>query len=401
MSNETKATNTQEKISIEDVQNTWKTLEDEQLNEAIANTSDEILSNFLKNLDEEELKQILEKETMLKNDINIYSAETPEKDVSNQTIESTQTYYEYLLNLNQISKFARTTPFDTKYGYFFIQISGDGKTTKRKVSVTLTSTDRSQTQTVKFAEVGVTGYSDNHNFTILTATSKMQLVDGYYTIITLQFSYTKKAHYFTGKEYLDKVDGYRFNFNKYNIENVGTSTVNNTGHNTTDVAEVIDLQMHTANCGIATEEGNFETSNATGHLKLYKYNSALKINPNGGTHDGKNSTYTYGNKTCDTQVEIKAPIREGYIFTGWTLTKGNNCSGASFDSTTNKFKYCGKSISSSDISSDDTCTLTANWAKILPLPETGGKTYSLLYYFLGGIIIIYSCIKLKRNSKIK
>lgn len=355
-----------EKITIEDIEETWKDLSDEELNEVIANTEDNILSNFLKSLSEEELNLILKKDTMLKNKINIYSANTPEEEISSQTIERSQIYYEYLLNLNKSSnKLARATGFTTKSGFFFIQISGDGKTTKRKVSVTLSSIDLTKKQTAQFSEVAVSGFSDNHNFVITAATSQTQLTDIYYTILVLKFSYTKTAHYFAGKSYTDKVDGYRFNFNKYNLENTGESTVNNTGHNIANTTEIIDVQINAANCGIGNTDKDYTPLNATGYINLRRgYYSKLTINPNGGIHNSNSTSYTYGIKTCETIADIAPPTKEGYIFKGWTLTKGTNCKGASFDANTNKFTYCGASTSNTSASAENTCTLTANWEKI-------------------------------------
>lgn len=54
---------------------------------------------------------------------------------------------------------------------------GNGKETKRKVEITLNSTDRSKSQTISFKEAGVSGYSDNHNFQILTTTAKTKATE--------------------------------------------------------------------------------------------------------------------------------------------------------------------------------------------------------------------------------
>lgn len=387
--------------SIIDVQETWQEISDERLNDAIANSDEDDLSEFLKNLSSEELEEILTKDTMLNNEINIYSPENLDEEISNQEISDTMLYYEYLLNLKTSSKITTmaATAFTTTKGYFFIQISGDGKTTKKKISVTLTSTNRETQQKVTFSEVNVSGYSNNHNFKIVTGTSNTQLTDTYYTIIVLQFSYTKTAHYLAKGSYSDKVDGYRFNFRKYTYNNEGESTVNNTGHNSTNTTETIDVQINAANCGIGSNTSDNATSHATGYITLSKgYYSSLSINPNGGTHNGKTSTYTYGTKVCETTATIVAPTRVGYVFTGWTLSKGSNCSGASFNSTSNVFTYCGKSTSSSGVSSANTCTLTANWKKVDEvLPDAGGIPLDILFIMAGIILITF--LKYKKEKQ--
>jgi len=304
---------------------------------------------------------------MLNNTINEYEADNTEDEISNQILVNSESYYEYLLDSasTTATKSSSSTNFSTKSGHFFIQISGNGKTTKRKILVTLSSTDRYEQQTVKFSEVAVSGYSDNHNFTILTASSKAQKTDDCYTIFTMDFSYTKPAHYYAKGSYSNKVEGYRFNFQKYTYENSGESTVNNTGHNASNVTEKISLQINAANCGINRVDDKYKASNATGYINLSKkYYSSLQINPNGGTHNGKNSTYAYGTNVCETIVSIGNPIRYGYKFTGWSLSKGSNCTGASFNSFTNKFTYCGKSTTSTNISSNNTYVLKANWEVI-------------------------------------
>ena len=318
----------------------------------------------MQDLDEKETQEILDKDTMLNNTINEYEAENTEDEISNQVLVNSEPYYEYLLDSvsTTSTKSSSSTNFSTKSGYFFIQISGNGKTTKRKISVTLSTIDRYEQQTVKFSEVAVSGYSDNHNFTILTASSKAQMTDDCYTIFTMDFSYTKPAHYYAKGSYSNKVEGYRFNFQKYTYENSAESTVNNTGHNSSNVTERISLQINAANCGINRVDNKYKASNATGYINLSKnYYSSLQINPNGGTHNGKTSTYNYGTNVCETQVSIGPPTRYGYRFTGWSLLKGSNCTGASFNSSTNKFTYCGKSTSSSSVSSSNTCVLKANW----------------------------------------
>ena len=295
--------------------------------------------------------QIFEHHQVMENTINGKEIKIEEDDQYSLSSES---------SIMSIS--SNSIQLTSKTGYFYIQISGNGKTTKRLIKVELSSTDMTKEQTVKFSEAGVTGYSDNHNFQISTTTSKTKQTGDYYTILTMNFTYTKPAHYMSSGEYSNKVDGYRFNFKKYTLENEGSSTVNNTGHNISDTTETISLQINVANCGINQSSNQYVATNATGIINLSKkYYSLLQINPDGGTHNGKTSTYNYGTKLCATTVSIPNPTKKGYQFTGWTLLKGSYCTGASFNSSTNKFIYCGKSTTTANVDSNNTCVLKANW----------------------------------------
>ena len=57
------------------------------------------------------------------------------------------------INLCPKKVYAVNTEFQSLKGFFYIQISGNGKTTKRKIQVTLSSKDRTKEQTVAFSDV--------------------------------------------------------------------------------------------------------------------------------------------------------------------------------------------------------------------------------------------------------
>ncbi|MCI9063688.1 MAG: hypothetical protein HFJ17_03705 [Clostridia bacterium] len=378
-SEEVKSENNQTITQLEE----WQETEENTLNDVISNSTEEDLTEFLNSLNEEETNELLEKDTILKNTVNEYEAEVTDKETSNQTLLKSEPYYQYLLNSKSESAFL------SRIGHFFIQISGDGKTTKRKISVKLNSSDIKKEQTVSFSDVGVDGDSNNHNFKIITGTSKTKLTDDCYTILSMDFSYTKPAHYLAAGDYSNKVNGYRFNFRRYTPDNSGSSTVNNTGHNQCDVTENISLQINVANCGIYRSDDKYVASNATGYINLSKRYSSLNINPNGGMHNGNSNMYIYGTKTCGERDYINEPIRDGYAFIGWTITKGNNSSEANFNPYINEFTYCGNSKTTS-VSSDNVCTLTANWKpnKSFILPETGGIDLDSMYHIVGIFIIL-------------
>lgn len=295
-------------------------------------------------------------------------------------------------NISIKSVYAENKNFLSKKGFFYIQISGNGKTTKRKIQVTLNSTDRSNSQTVTFSDVSSgSDYANNHNFKILTTTSTTKKADKYYVILIFKFSYTKPAHYIASGGKIGNNENYRFNFNNYET---GNSTVNSKGHSITNTTENIEMQINTCNCGFVPVEDGVTPSNATGCINLSKkYYSSLAIDPNGGNYEGKTTKYTYGVKVCDTKVTIGEPERKGYVFLGWTLTKGTNCSGATFNNDNGQFIYCGASTSSSSVSNDNTCTLKAQWLKndsTLVLPEAGSRDLSILFIIIGCAVSVAS-----------
>ena len=100
-----------------------------------------------------------------------------------------------------------------------------------------------------------------------------------------------------------------------------------------------------------------------GTIDLVKYNNALKVNPNGGTHGGKTSAYQLSSKVCKSTTTVNDPTRVGYEFTGWTLSNGSGAAGSLSGKT---FTHCNKGATFStdtDVYSKTTVTttLTANW----------------------------------------
>lgn len=370
----------------------YKIGNEEQLNELERNTIDN---------QKEEITKIKEKSEQEQNIINsqedienktITQDEDLINDTQNQSIEmQTQLQNQTTDAINEVEnqptdviketqnqpnllKASSITPFNSKKGFFLIHIKGEGKETIRRINVNLTSTNRGSSQTIYFEEKDTNGYVDNYNFQILTTSAKTKPTEqNSYALFSFQFSYTKPAHLKASHWYSDKTGNERFNFNKSPTDT--TTTINNTGHNVNDTNEIINMQINLANCGIAALE--VSPTNAIGHIELNRgYFGGLTINPNGGVHDGKNYSYNYGVKCCDTVVTINNPTRNGYAFIGWTLSKGTNSGHASFDKNSSKFKYCGKSTSSSNVGKDNTCTLKAEWIKNdsnYILPEAGSK----------------------------
>ncbi len=374
----------EEKKTIKDIVNEWKDIEDEELNDIIGNSEDIDIANFLLDLSEEELKEILSRNTMLLNTITFYKpivAEIAEDEVE-QEVESKETYWKYLISLANKPMTLAAGTATTKTGYFYIVIEGNGSTTKRKVQVTITNTNLSNKQTAKFSEVAVSGYSDSHKFTIISASTKTELADKYYAIFALKFSYTKPAHYLAKGSYSDKCSGYRFNFSPYSQDNSLPTTVNNTGHNKTNTTETIQMQINIMNTGMMKDEDG-KTYHATGKITLSLYYGGLKIDPNGGTWNNSTDISTFTAK-CGTTKNIANPTMRGYKFSGWTVINGNNANGSiKTNSNGTTFTYCGSSASFT--------TLKANWTVIeLEMPEAGSNS-KLIIITIG--LICFICVK--------
>lgn len=276
-----------EEIStINDVFDTWKDLSDEQLNEIVANSEDTDLAIFLTTLSDEELDFLLEKDTMLLNEITFYEeGETVENEdvYSEQKVESRQIYWEYLMRLAYKPQ-ANAIYATSKTGYYYLNISGDGTTSKYKIQITITNTNLSNQQTAKYSYVEVTSTSNKKEFKLLWASGSTQLATksgdrSYYEIVALKFSYKKTAHYRSTSSYENKVEGYRMNFSKYSYENDLPTTLNNTGHNEKDTTEVLYMQTNIMNCGMM-DYSDGKKYHTTANLDLYLYYGGLKVNPN-------------------------------------------------------------------------------------------------------------------------
>lgn len=102
----------------------FKALSDEALNELMMETKDIDLSRFMKNLSEEEVRELLKRDTMMGKPIRLWDNVTEDENTS--TFVEYKTYYEYLLQ-------AEFEVCESKSGYYTVGIPGDSGKVSFKV----------------------------------------------------------------------------------------------------------------------------------------------------------------------------------------------------------------------------------------------------------------------------
>lgn len=137
--------------------------------------------------------------------------------------------------------------------------------------------------------------------------------------------------------------------NKLNAHNGGTGII---GY----------IQCNSYNCGLADFNGDGNYSYGKLNIYFNKGKETLKINPNSGTYTQNNGQTITGTtakelttKTCGSSTAINVPVRDGYIFDGWTVTHGTGGNG-SYNSSNKKYIHCASSV-------NGTTTLKANWKR--------------------------------------
>lgn len=340
---------------LEDVE--WESLSDEELTEVINHSTYEEVGWFLLGLSDDEFEEILERDTTL-----IYPIYTFQ-DTGETTIDENgekvpvqeqgilaEHYYEHAIrSVMTTFKWEDTTGTytGTASGYFYFRIKQDGtKTTDLTVRV----------YNVTAGQGTVSNYEISGTYGSWKTTSvKSEKINKEWAGIILNGKYTKPAHYYTlwsssGSGGLGRYDPWNSGYTEYTLDYT---------HSSSNVTDTVRIQVNGCNAGMVEGfSGHYK-----GTIDLVKYNNALKINPNGGTHGGKTSTYILATKTCKSTTSVANPTRAGYEFTGWTLSNGTGAAG-SLSGTT--FTHCNKGATFStdtDVYSNTTVTTTlkANW----------------------------------------
>ena len=340
---------------LEDVD--WKGLSDEELTEVINHSSYEEVGMFLLGLTDEEFEEILARDTTLIYPIYTFrdTGETiidengEEVPVQEQGVLA-EHYYEHAIG-SVMSTFkwedATGTYKGTADGYFYFRIKQDGtKVTDLTVRV----------YDVTAGQGTVSDYEISGTYGTWSTTSvKSEKENKQWAGIVLNGKYTKPAHYYTlwsisGSGGLGRYDPWNADYTDYTLSYT---------HSTSNVSDTVRIQVNGCNAGMVDGfSGHYK-----GTIDLVRYDNTLKINPNGGTHGGKTSTYTLATKECKEKTTVSDPTRVGYEFTGWTLSNGSGA-GGSLSGTT--FTHCNKGATFStdtDVYSNTTVTSTlkANW----------------------------------------
>ena len=340
---------------LEDVD--WKGLSDEDLTEVINHSSYEEVGMFLLGLTDEEFEEILTRDTTLIYPIYTFrdTGETiidengEEVPVQEQGILA-EHYYEHAIG-SVMSTFkwedATGTYKGTADGYFYFRIKKDGtKITDLTVRV----------YDVTAGQGTVSDYEISGTYGSWKTTSvKSEKENKQWAGIVLNGKYTKPAHYYTlwsisGSGGLGRYDPWNASYTDYTLSYT---------HSSSDASDTVRIQVNGCNAGMVDGfSGHYK-----GTIDLVRYDNTLKINPNGGTHGGKTSTYTLATKECKEKTTVSDPTRVGYEFTGWTLSNGSGA-GGSLSGTT--FTHCNKGATFStdtDVYSNTTVTSTlkANW----------------------------------------
>lgn len=341
--------------SIEDVD--WKELSDEELTEVINHSTYEEVGWFLLGLSDGEFEAILERDTTLVYPIYTFKDTgeyTMDEDGNEVPVQEkgilAEHYYEHALS-SVVSAFkwedTTGTYTGTADGYFYFRIKQDGtKTTDLTVRV----------YNVTAGQGTVSNYEISGTFGSWSTTSvKSEKINRTWAGIVLNGKYTKPAHYYTlwsssGSGGLGRYDPWNSNYTDYTLDYT---------HFSSSASDTVRIQVNGCNAGMVEGfSGHYK-----GTIDLVRYNNALKINPNGGTHGGHTSTYQLSSKQCKSTTTVSNPTRVGYEFTGWTLSNGTGAAG-SLSGTT--FTHCNKGATFStdtDVYSNTTVTTTlkANW----------------------------------------
>lgn len=136
---------------------------------------------------------------------------------------------------------------------------------------------------------------------------------GKYNIFNISVKYYQQPYTILKSATTTKVNGYtgRFNFNTYNAENTGSSTLT-TSISDVKVSRTIKLQIHAVHLGVRTDDdGNRDYGSADIYYERPQYAVDFE-DGNGGTY-GKQSVRR-GMNAIEPDID---PVKTGYHFNGW------------------------------------------------------------------------------------
>lgn len=310
----------------------WKILQDEELDKYLQKAKQAHLAVFLQNMEEEDRKILLQKDTILNWEHTIYKNNKDENGnyiVSESYYDETGElyeeylieediklpYYEYLLGLN-VSQMS-ISDLLAKKGSYTLNIKGGGVSdTNLVIGIEVGTLDNHEAQTATYS---VTAKSNNHNFklTSTSATTKQGLVDDVnvaeldsegnpisdkdwdgstiyksrvYDIAVVNFSYTRYAYTYSTSQTVVKTENARFNANSYNWQNNKPSTLSTTIYST-DKTDNATMQVNFANAGMLKYGDNI----ANGVFEIIEKRPTLTVHyvANGGSVNTNSEYYKY------------------------------------------------------------------------------------------------------------
>ena len=336
----------------------WKNMSDEELHSTLLHNEDEDIGMFLLGLSDDDFYEIIERDTVLKYPvytftdtdetyIDEYGEEVP---VQIQEVLYEQ-YWEKAVR-SCMSLFAWTD--DGYYqgnasGYFYIEIKrGSDQIEYFKVTINSITSGNGKLGTDKYEISGLDG-----EFTVSSVYKEYKTSPYTWAGVVVNGSYTQYAHYTPSWDSsgggLGRCDPWNNDYTKWSL---------NTKHVSSDTTDTdVRIQCNSGNWGgLSGYSGH-----ATGTIYLKRFKDKLIIDANGGSC----STATTS-KTCTSTTTVADPTREGYVFTGWTLTKGSGSSG-SWNSSTKTYTHCNSGVTwntSTDVydGQESSSTLKAGWS---------------------------------------
>lgn len=373
------------KEKYEKLCSSWKGMTDEELNSALEELNYTIIGFFLDSLSEDELKEILSRDTCLNNSIGVYSltvvndeSEIPAEDSSEVSKPETTILYKYCMSLSEglsiSASYADASMWRTS-GYFILRFNGNGlwngnKNNDYKIAVSGVTRPVDGNGTIELSEdtnpkISIRKFNDSAvDYENIGIKNGLITVDNAYLVnrsadndkvfgsdwggIYLKgLHYNQPAHTITSWSPVSYDGKSRLCFACLETGESGDDAVK-TAHVKKDTARTTYVQCNSFNCGLAGTELN-------GILAL-TFNlcyEQLTINPNGGKYNSTTSNTTLTKHKCGYEQTISNPTRSGYTFNGWTVSHGSGASGT----------LSGKTYTYESSVALSKTTLTAKWTK--------------------------------------
>lgn len=356
----------------------WKNRSDEELDHILGITDFETTGYWLKSLSEAELKEVLEKETVLTKEMSLVSYEAnADGELEETSTEEGLIYYEYCMSL--ATGLAKAQKFQHSSGYYDYKFTMGSAVShyRMKISGLDTSVENKKAQSAKVAVVVITQAHGNFaNFSSKTggynhasgqSTKKMSNDfdrTGNYYILNAEFAFTKPAGYGVsltrenyhsghGNVYYYDSGAYAKNQRKFTSDtNTGVSvteqlvahtnlytntTVGGSSEKAPDTPICYHFQFTPVTYGVQYY-GNGATSGAVSN-QVCTYGNTYYVQNNGFSRE-YTVTYNGNGGSADKASDIAK-----YTFKGWgwfDTTKVTHVNGQAFSNLGKTSDYVGK-----------------------------------------------------------